>query len=236
MQVGPNIITNGLVLALDAADKNSYPGSGTTWTDLSGLSNIGANTSLVTYDANKFTASTLNQYIWFGGSNSSLTNLTNDGNNFTFECWFSPLGAVPGTDDGYILGRKGNHSGFRQLKSDATGKSIGSGILWYSDNTTVGVGSTISLNVVGTWAHLTLVVDDQNSLAYAYYNGSPNGSSVSLSKALRSYSTADYFILSGGGNNFSCNGSVATARIYNKALSATEVLQNYNVSKTRFGL
>jgi len=39
MNYGPKTVTNGLVLCLDAADKNSYPGSGTTWTDVSGTSN-----------------------------------------------------------------------------------------------------------------------------------------------------------------------------------------------------
>ena len=49
---GPTVVTDGLVLALDAADRNSYPGSGTTWTDLSGNGNNGTLDNSVTYTSN----------------------------------------------------------------------------------------------------------------------------------------------------------------------------------------
>jgi len=87
---------------------------------------------------------------------------------------------------------------------------------------------------LNTWAHLVMVVDQQSNFAYAYYNGVLNGSAVALTKALRSYGTADYFFLSGSGTDFSSNGKTAVALIYNKALSATEVLQNYNATKKRY--
>jgi hypothetical protein len=48
---GPRIVTDGLVLALDAADRNSYPGSGTTWTDLTGRGNTGTLTNGPTYSS-----------------------------------------------------------------------------------------------------------------------------------------------------------------------------------------
>ena len=48
---GPDIVDSGLVLALDAADRNSYPGSGTTWTDLSGRGNNGTLTNGPTYSS-----------------------------------------------------------------------------------------------------------------------------------------------------------------------------------------
>jgi len=49
--LGPKITTNGLVLAIDAADKNSYPGSGTVWTDLSGNRNTGTLNNGPTYNS-----------------------------------------------------------------------------------------------------------------------------------------------------------------------------------------
>ena len=48
---GPTVVTNGLVLALDAADRNSYPGSGTAWTDISGRGNTGTLTNGPTYSS-----------------------------------------------------------------------------------------------------------------------------------------------------------------------------------------
>jgi len=234
--LGPSIAHDtSLVAEYDAADKNSYPGTGAVWNDLSGVSNVNTDTSLVTYANSSFSCTALNQYIWFGGSVASLTNLTDTGNSHSFELWFSPLGPVPGANDGYIFGRRGYHSGFRHSKSDATGKTIGSAIIWHSDNSNTTVGNSVVMTL-NTWAHLVMVVDQQNNFAYAYYNGVLNGSAVSLTKALRSYGTADYFLLSGSGTDFSSNGKTAVARIYNRALSATEILQNYNTQKARFGL
>jgi hypothetical protein len=237
MRYGPNIITNGLVLALDAADKNSYSGTGTSWNDLSNVSKVTVDTGLVTYDNNAFTATSLNQYIWFGGSNSYLQNLTNDGNDHTYECWFKPLGTVPGASNGYMFGRRGNHTGFQQ-----SGLSIINPVIWYSDNTVQYVGNasgntpyTIASNVQ-TFVHLVLVVNEAQNIALMYYNGSQLGVSTTLTKTLKAYGTADYFLFSGSGTNYSVNGSVSIARLYNKALSDSEVSQNYNSTKSRFGL
>jgi hypothetical protein len=232
---GPKIITNGLALIIDAADRNSYPGSGTAWKDVGGTSKVVADTSLVTYGDSTFICSALNQYIWFGGTAASLQNLTDSGNSHSFEVWFSPLGAVPGASDGYVLGRKGFHSGFRQLKGDGTGKSIGSSIVWYYDFSNTVVGNAISTEL-NTWAHMVLVINQQNNFAYAYHNGVQNGSSVALTKAIVSYGTADYFMLSGSGTDYSTNGKIAIARLYNRALTASEVSQNFNAMRKRFGV
>ena len=235
--IGNNIVRNGLVLNLDAADRKSYPGSGTIWYDRSGVSKISTDTSLVTYDNNAFTATSLNQYIWFGGSNSYLQNLTNDGNDHTYECWFKPLGAVPGASNGYMFGRRGNHTGFQQ-----SGLSIVNPIIWYSDNTAQYVGNVsgntayIIASNVQTFVHLVLVVNETQNIALMYYNGSQLGVSTTLTKTLKAYGTADYFLFSGSGTNYSVNGSVSMARLYNKALSASEVTQNFNATRKRFNI
>jgi hypothetical protein len=235
MNYGPRVVTSGCVLALDTADRNSYPESGASWNDLSGVSNVNTDTSLVTYANSSFSCTALNQYIWFGGSVASLKNLTDSGNSHSFELWFSPLGPVPGANDGYLFGRRGFHSGFYQNKSEGTGRRIGPVLIWYSDSSNSSVGNFVMTNL-NTWAHLVMVVDQQNNFAYAYYNGVLNGSAVSLTKALRSYGTADYYLFSGSGTDFSGNGKIAVARIYNRALTSAEVLQNFNASRIRFGV
>ena len=53
---GPKVVTNGLVLSLDAADKNSYPGSGTVWNDLSQNANSGTLTNGPTYSCLLYTS------------------------------------------------------------------------------------------------------------------------------------------------------------------------------------
>jgi hypothetical protein len=235
MNYGPKVVTSNVVLALDAGDRNSYPGSGTIWKDLSGFSKPSVSTSLVTYGDSSFSATALGQYIWFGGSIDSLKNVTDSGNSHSFELWFSPLGPVPGANDGYLFGRRGTHSGFYQNKSEGTGRRIGPVIIWYSDSSNSSVGNFVTTNL-NTWAHLVMVVDQQNNFAYTYYNGVQNGSTVALTKALRSYGTADYHLLSASSTDYAGNGKVATARIYSKALTAAEVAQNFNASRIRFGV
>ena len=82
---GPDISESGLVLALDAADRNSYPGSGTTWTDLSGNGNNGTLTNGPTYNSGNLGS------LVFDGSNDQVNlSLFSITNNFSVELWFSP--------------------------------------------------------------------------------------------------------------------------------------------------
>jgi hypothetical protein len=92
---GPNIITNGLVLALDAANNKSYPGSGATWYDLSGNNyhfvgsgSYGFSNNAITFNRNN-AANT--------GTVFTLSNIANQlkienflGSNFTIETWIQP--------------------------------------------------------------------------------------------------------------------------------------------------
>lgn len=83
----PKIVTNGLVLYLDAANQKSYPGSGTTWTDLSGNGNTGTLTNGPTFSANNnggIVFDGANDYVSI--SNSSSLNIT--GRNITIEVIF----------------------------------------------------------------------------------------------------------------------------------------------------
>ena len=83
---GPDVIDTGLVLALDAADRNSYPGSGTTWRDLSGngrngtLNGVGYNSA----NGGSLSFDGVNAYVDFG--NSSVFNQSG-GKSFTITCW-----------------------------------------------------------------------------------------------------------------------------------------------------
>ena len=82
---GPSIVTNGLVLSLDAADKNSYPGSGTVWTDLSGNNIIGTLTNGPTFNSQNggsiFTDGT-DDWISTPYSGSAA-------DSYTFSAWFN---------------------------------------------------------------------------------------------------------------------------------------------------
>ena len=119
----PSIISNGLVLALDAADKNSYPGSGTAWTDLSGNGNNG---TLI--NGPTFNTGSLGNIVFDGVDDYGTTLLTRTGtNNTTISVWYrwngtsqtsfiTYLGNQSGTGMGYIV--TGKHI-------IVTGKQIG---------------------------------------------------------------------------------------------------------------
>jgi hypothetical protein len=199
---------------------------------VSNVSGITLDTNLVIYENNTFKATDLNQYIWFGGTNPALQNLTSDGNSHTFECWWMPLGTPPGANDGYFCGRRGTHLGHRQLKSN--GLQHG-GIIWFSDGTAAGVGSTYTYPSYGTWAQLTYVVDELNNQAKYFVNGVQFGSTYSITKDLRNYGTVNYHLFAGNADNWAGNGRLGTVRFYNKALSPFEIKQNFNASKSRFG-
>ena len=228
---GPRIITDGLVLCVDAADRNSYVGSGNNWRDVSNVSGITLDTNLVIYENNTFKATDLNQYIWFGGTNPALQNLTSDGNSHTFECWWMPLGTPPGANDGYFCGRRGFHLAHRQLKANGLQHYC---ILWYA-STALSVGSIYTYPSYGVWGHLCYVVDEVNNIARYYVNGNQQGANATITAPLRNYGTGDYHLFSGSGTNWSGNGRLGTVRFYNKALSPFEIKQNFNASKSRFG-
>jgi hypothetical protein len=85
----PSIATNGLVLCLDAANRKSYPGSGTTWTDLSGNGNNGTLTNGPTY------SSANGGSLSFDGTNDVVNSTTSiidraDGQEITVSCWIKP--------------------------------------------------------------------------------------------------------------------------------------------------
>ena len=113
---GPNIITDGLVLHLDAANTNSYPGSGTTWTDISGKGHNGTLTNGPTFNSGDMGT------IVFDGSNDTVTLSANSDfdfgtGDFTIEGFFNKSATTANltlvcSENYYATGYNGNPSGF----------------------------------------------------------------------------------------------------------------------------
>lgn len=220
ISAGPDIITDGLVLELDAGDRNSYPGTGTTWRDLSGNSNNGTLTNGPTFN----TGSLGN--IVFDGVDDYLVCLSNnsvDVNSFTWSA------TVQG------------------IYSSATcllyiGNPVGGGITPYKIFIGV-VSSKLYINYDGilfSFGNLinnttyTLAITYNQSTTSMYINGSFVGSSNSKTGTLTS--KTNLFIASTIGTTEFFNGRIFNTLLYNRALSSTEILQNYTAMKTRFGL
>jgi len=219
MYTGPNIVTSGLVLQLDAANTKSYPGSGTTWTDLSGNGNNGTLTNSPTF-------SSANGGIFtFNGTNQFI----NCGNNSSIQITVGTISAwVRTTTPG---------ASFRSIiaKQSAWGLFFNDGILvtydWGNAQT-----RTTGLNIAnGIWNHtamtFTQTVGTPSNNAIIYLNGA----SVLTTTIKHSNHNVNLQIAEANANQF-LNGNIASAQIYNRALSATEILQNYNGTKSRFGI
>ena len=210
------IVTNGLVLALDAADKNSYVGSGTTWTDLSGNGNTGTLVNSPTFNS--------------GNQGSLVFNGTTQYASFTT----APIITVGSTSIWFNTSNAG--SSYRALinRSQSWGLFLLDNILvtydWGNN-----LNRTTNLNVAtGTWQNAVLTFSEitgtpsNNAIIYL------NGTSVLTTTIKNSSPLAFQIAAQNAGQTFS--GNIANAQVYNRVLSATEVAQNYNALKSRFNL
>jgi hypothetical protein len=225
MFTGPNIITDGLVLALDAANSRSYPGTGTTWSDLSGNGNSGTLTNGPTFNSGS------NGSIVFDGVNDytsiSNSNSLQFGSNFTVNSWIYPTNLL--NRFGIFSTRFDNSSGSWQLEvgvaNGGTGRIAITGVntwIWESNSNVVQTNS---------WYNICYI-SSSNTL---YLNG------VLLTPLVTTVYTilnnvSIKVIASGTLNSQLFPGNIAQVSIYNRALSATEVSQNYNATKTRYRL
>lgn len=218
------------VLNLDAGNTASYPGTGTLWTDLSGNNNNGTLVGGPTFD------SANGGSIVFDGVNQYMTTLLNSSaNNTTSIIWYKWNGVNKATILTYLGNSASTGLGFlinNGTNSNTAGNKISVlyGGAYYNALTT---GTLFGTLVSGVYTQLTLTRD--GSSTYLYQNGvflgattrTPNNSTSNLSFNLGT----DVIV---GFPPF--GGAVPLIQFYNRALTSTEVLANYNATKGRFGL
>ena len=224
MHYGPRIVTSGLVLALDAADPLSYPRTGTTWRDLSGNNNTGTLTNGPTF------SNTNSGNISFNGTNQYVS--------------ITQTLSVPLTISGFIkyIDQTKSLNTFMNgqphptlaisLNRNGAGNLqvyIGNGSAWLS-TPSINSSSTISVN---TWYNITFTCN--GTVSTLYLNGVSVGTSANIPSGFGSYFYLGH-LTDGASNSEYLKGNIASTVIYNRSLSASEVLQNYNATKTRFGL
>jgi hypothetical protein len=224
----PRIVQDGLVLYLDAANTKSYPTTGTTWSDLSRRGNNGTLTNGPTFNSlngGGIVFDGVNDYVSFQKTLTEIGLINQSAN--TFECWvqFNSL-----TNYMHIIDGSGNcfHLAVEPV---ADGRSM---FFWN------GSSYQPSSNPVATtlqWFHLVGVQESSFNKVYAngvlLTNGSVSSNATNLSMSGGKYLALGYWQ---GFNNRYLNGILSQVRLYNRALSAQEVLQNYNATKSRFGL
>ena len=229
----PKIVTDGLVLCLDAGDGKSYGGSGTTWTDRSGN---GYN-AIFTGDTNFDSSS--NSIALDGASDVIQRSSLDVGVNFTFNIWAKCLAnrtTLVANSYTYSTDNSGLEGVLFNIGNNNTDLFVSLGRDKYGVQSISGyVESNVWFNAGATF--------DGTSLKL-YFNGeevsysSPFGNISNISTL--TYGIDDLY-LGGwkyqGGGYYSADlmqGNIANTQIYNKALTASEVLQNYNATKGRF--
>ena len=214
---GPKIVTDGLVLCLDAADQNSYSGSGNTWYDLSGNGKNGTLKNSPIFNSNG--------YFTFNSSNSRWVELDTAlslSGAFTMTCFFTKanstersfLGKTTGVTAGTKIIFLGNDDFFmRMVDSDAA--------------TIFDIGYDSSMN--NSW-HFVAAVRTSANVCKASLDGGNLVTGATLTGTFAPNAIA---------TNFSSqywDGNFADMKMYNRELSLDEIRQNYNATKGRFGL
>ena len=221
---GPDIVENGLTLFLDASNIRSYPGSGTTWSDLSGNGNTGTLTNGPTFSAGNLGS------IVFDGTNDyvniSNTSILNNSSQ-TINIWFLYT-SIPGNGVSVI----GKHDSAGSFNGYNMGLYNGTVFCQFKNGSGVDAGTLSTVMSDNTWTLITLKFTIGSTLTL-YKNGnkiSTNAlSSVSMtSQPIRIGLSVDTYWSA-------LPGRVASVQIYSRELSDDEVLQNYNATKSRFG-
>ena len=220
--VGNNIVRDGLVFVVDAADNKSYPGSGTIWYDRSGNGNNGTLTNGPTFN------SANGGSIVFDGSNDIvLTSYKHSSGILSWSVWFKTNVLADGNYRNILSVPTPNY--ILMLLNNSS-SNFG---FWTSD----GLGGT-SLSTptlsTGVWYNIVLVREGNsitngyktyvNSVFYGSANTGTWASTDTLSIGGRT-DTTQYL-----------NGNVSNVLIYNRALSASEILQNFTATRKRFNI
>ena len=215
---GKSIVTDGLVFYVDAANSKSYPGTGTTWTDLIG-SNDGTLTNGPTYDSangGSIVFDGVNDYI---DCNSGVVNLNS---SFTFSCWVkTPNSLSNNSNYSRVIGRgdvNTTYSGeWASISYDSNGDSF---VVAIDDDTTKSeYFGSISLTT-NTWYNVVMSVDRGNNI-YLYVNTTLDGS-VADNTSLNVDPPYNLYIGSMRNNNtidYPLKGNISNCSVYNRSLT-----------------
>jgi hypothetical protein len=226
----PNIVTSNLVFWYDPSDPTSYPGTGTTISNLASTSLAGS-MSNVTYT---------DPYFTYNGTSSTTSVADNallepGSGDFTLEAWVY-YSAIAGSSRVIVAKTDGGNSadwgyGIRTISNGSTYLEVGNG------STTV-TSPTYTVTT-GQWYHIVGVYTNvaSNSIEL-YVNGVSQGSNSHSFASIKNTTRPLFFGSFDGGATFGqwFNGRMGATRMYNAALTAGQVLQNYNANRGTYGL
>jgi hypothetical protein len=220
---GPNIVTDGLIFAVDAGSTRSYPGTGTTTTNIiNGASGTLTNgVAYVTNNGGAFDFDGTDDFIVFPDD----TNLNNQ--TLTMESWVNMHSTL--SQDAFFF-----EKGF--VNSQYSTFTNANNLIFR----TIGLStqdlavSMLSYTSADTWFHVACTYGA--GVKYVYINGVAVTTMTGLTGTISTNTTGLFLGAYGPGNSFQMDGKIAVSRVYNKALTQAEVTQNFNAQKSRFGL
>jgi hypothetical protein len=228
----PKIVTDGLVLCLDAGNPKSYPGSGTVWSDLSRNNN-----TATAYGSPLFSTDGKGCFDFAGATgtysgDSTLgftfgSNMVPTTGNFTFECWVKNVTNASGQTG--MFSNAGGADGYRfGVGYDGVYYLIGPNYTESGISFTSSLDSALWYHIVATWDRTSAYrINVYRNGSYQNYGSMPSTQTAIQNGApgiVRSPCCGIY------------KGKLAVMKVYNKLLTETEILQNFNAIKGRFGL
>ncbi len=231
---GPNAIDDGLIFAIDAANKKSYPGSGASITDLGGNGVVGTLTNGPTFNSTNngsIVFDDANDYITFGNT-STLNFEWNDPHSI--EVWLKRSNS----GSSYIVGKNESSGNYRGTEFTFSGANAVQYLLRNTNST----GNRLFSRTSGTyndglWHQFVVTYDGSgNASGIGIYVDTVSDVSVvdtgNITGGTTSTANAVIGARNGVANYF--GGNIAIVKYYNKVLTFSEITQNYNATKSRF--
>lgn len=223
-------ITNGALLYVDAGQSSSYSGSGTTWTDLS------TNTNDATLNGSPpFTSASSASYFSFNGTGSQYASTVAAKYNQTYtgktvfmsvrtnaSAWTNNVATFRGVF--------GTSTGSRNFNTYIYHDNSNNIQIHYSANGTGGFSNTIALPI-NTWGVIA-VTQTTGGLVTYYYNGVTVGTNTGITFAQYTGSSTENI----GRTDNSWYGDIGVTAVYGRALSDSEIAQNFNALRGRYGI
>jgi hypothetical protein len=219
LQHSPSIVTNGLVLCVDAGNPRSYSGSGTTWNDA-----ISSGYNFTLTNGPTYSSSNLG-FFNFDGVNdfaSASNNTALDTQTVTVEVWIKTNAL---NQNGFWFEKGSVNSQYALFQE-------GSSIVWRQASLSQ-YTTTASFISTSNWAQIVGTYTSGSRITYI------NGVAVTSdgqTGSLLTNTSGMYIGAYGTGTGYFYNGALSICRVYNRVLSATEILQNFNAIRGRYGI
>ena len=232
--VGENIVTDGLILYLDAGYKSSYSGSGTTWYDVSSYGNNMTLTNGPTYNSSNsgsIVFDGVDDYAMVLNPSSLQTQ------NLTVSIWIKPSTATNQITSIVDYDHCAQCNWVVQSEDATSNRNYYFGYrstsnVWEPSN---GIGGGRGVQLTNSvWQNLTFTKNGTSIIGYL--NGVQTYTSTASVGTILYLENKNLQLGAGSCSGRQFNGNMSNSQIYNRALSASEILQNYNAQKGRFGL